>query len=70
MSDDAAIFLVQDHAVGFSIRMIDLGWGRCFVFGSLIISMVEFHDNVIVASSRLLIKIRSVFFGISEFCTW
>ena len=39
------------------------------MFGSLIMSSIEFHDNVIVSSLRLLIVIKSVFFGVSEFCT-
>ena len=56
-SDDASIFLVQEHAVAFSNQISILGWGESFMFGSLIASSTALHENMIVACSRLLIVI-------------
>ena len=59
VSDDVAMFLVQESAVVLSTRMSNLGWGGCFVLSSSITSSTSLHKNMIAANSRLLILIRA-----------
>ena len=54
MSEEAAILMVQEHAVVLSTRMSVLGKGRCFVLGSLIASRTVLQENMIVVCSRQL----------------
>ena len=48
VGDDLAIFLVQESDVMLPTQVSDLGWGRCSVSGSLVVSRTALHESIIV----------------------
>ena len=57
VSDDAAIFLVQESAVALSTRMRILGRGGCAVLGSQIGSRTVLQNSMIVTNSKIQIDL-------------